>query len=50
MTSNKFESEVIGRLRIEKFVNSEGEVIKQGLLSTLSTFPFNKTKDTAKQG
>jgi hypothetical protein len=37
-------------LRIQKFVNSEGEVIKQGLLCALSAFPLNKTKDTAKQG
>ncbi len=37
-------------LKIWKIVNSEGEVIKQVLLGVLSTFPPNKTKDTAEQG
>jgi hypothetical protein len=31
-------------------VKSEGEVIKQGLLSALSAFPLHKTRDTAEQG
>ncbi len=47
-TSNKiWKSWNNWKLKIQKFVNSEGEVIKQGLLCVLSTFPLNKTKDTA---
>ncbi len=49
-TSNKFEKWNNWKLRIWKFVNSEGEVITRVLLGALSTFPLKKTKDTAEQG
>jgi hypothetical protein len=49
-TSNKFENLSSWKLEIQQFVNSEGEVIKQGFLCVLSAFPLNKTKDTAEQG
>ncbi len=48
-TSNKFENWSSWKLEILKFVNTEGEVIKQGLLCALSAFPLNKTRDTRVQ-